>query len=301
MPGAQGRESSPEIYVADLGRVFDGVWRALKDDGTLWLNLGDCYAGGGRGGGGSYDAERPGWTTAETRGKRNGKRWGGGDSAVTGLAAKQLIGLPWWVAFTLQADGWYLRSDIIWSKPNPMPESVKDRPTRAHEYIFLLSKSPAYFYDADAIAEPSVYGDHARNGTPDYIAQAPGQPKQAGITRRRRSVARGGFNGKTEAMPGRNAFRAFTETRNARTVWEIPTQPYAGAHFAAFPEELARRCILAGSRPGDIVLDPFGGSGTVAAVATGMGRHSIYIDLNPKYLELAKQRIGPLLCDMAVT
>lgn len=204
-----------------------------------------------------------------------------------------------WLAFALQTDGWYLRSDIIWSKPNPMPESVTDRPTKSHEYIFLLSKSARYYYDAAAIAESAVCGvlrDGFRGESGAYVNQEGPQDNTRAAPRQ--SVKRGGFNGKTEAMPGRNAFRAITETRNARTVWEITTQPYSAAHFATFPEELARRCILAGSRPGDTVLDPFGGSGTVAQVATGNGRESIYIDLNPKYLELAKQRIGPMLCEV---
>lgn len=314
VPGQLGLEQTPDKYVAKLVRIFAEVRRVLRADGTLWLNLGDSYAS-------AWACSRRNVIgqpapTAEQRQKRiprvgqsgnkgNGgadfdgpHRWGGGDNAVAGLKEKDMIGIPWRVAFALQADGWWLRSDIIWAKPNPMPESVTDRPTKAHEYVFLLSKAERYYYDAAAIAEASVYGDHARNGTPDYEAQSPGQPVQSGITKRRRSVARGGFNGKTEAMPGRNAFRAFTETRNARTVWEIATQPYSEAHFATFPEELARRCVLAGSRPGDTVLDPFGGSGTVAQVATGNGRDSLYIDLNPKYLELARQRIGPMLCDV---
>jgi len=293
MPGQLGLEVSPDDYVGRMVEVFAAVRDVLRDDGTLWLNVGDSYTSGGRETYGTWSPESKQAThTAIKDAKRSAQ--------PTGLKPKDLVGIPWRLAFALQADGWWLRSDIVWSKPNPMPESVTDRPTKAHEYMFLLSKAERYYYDAAAIAEPSVYGDHARNGTPDYVAQAPGQPVQTGITKRRRSVPRGGFGGKTEAMPGRNAFRAFTETRNARTVWEIPTQPYPGAHFASFPEELARRCILAGSRPGDTVLDPFAGSGTVAQVATGNARDSIYIDLNPKYLELAKQRIGPMLCDECV-
>ena len=302
VPGQLGLERTPEEYVEKMVAVFREVRRVLRHDSTLWLNLGDSYAGGGRGGGGSYDAERPGWTTDATRGKRNGKRWGGGDSVVPDLAAKQLVGIPWRLAFALQADGWWLRSDIIWAKPNPMPESVMDRPTKAHEYVFLLSKSERYYYDAAAIRTPAKWpttkmpdgwdtGDGA-HGTIHRNGREKGRrtDKQRGHSRRHT-----GFNDRWDQMEREQqiAFGA-----NARTVWEIATQPYPGAHFATFPEELARRCILAGSRPGDMVLDPFGGSGTVAQVATGNGRHSIYIDLNPKYLELARQRIGPLLCEV---
>lgn len=196
--------------------------------------------------------------------------------ANTSLKSKDLLGIPWRVAFALQADGWYLRSDIIWAKPNPMPESVTDRPTKAHEYIFLLSKSPTYYYDADAIAEDAIHAgavvtnDAGKNGQMGKYGQTrTGFLRDGGVT--------------------------VAATRNARTVWTIATQPYAGAHFATFPVELARRCILAGSAKGDVVLDPFGGSGTVAAVATGHGREAILCELNPAYAELARERIGAFL------
>lgn len=303
MPGQLGLEASPGGYVECLVLVFEAVRHVLRDDGTMWVNVGDSYAAGGKGGGGSFMAERrdAAW---QKRSTLNGWR-----AAPDGMKAKDLVGIPWMLAFALRAAGWYLRSDIIWAKPNPMPESVSDRPTKAHEYVFLLSKSPTYFYDAPAIAEDAVW---LRENNPDWQKQrAETNAKKAPSNRNgqsggftkwgtdtpRESVKRGGFNGKTNELPGREAFRAVTRTRNARTVWQIPTCAYPGAHFATFPEELAQRCILAGSRPGDTVLDPFGGSGTVASVATGMGRNSIYIDLNPKYLELAKQRIGPMLCD----
>jgi len=200
------------------------------------------------------------------------------------LKPKDLVSIPQLVAFALQADGWYLRSDIIWSKPNPMPESVTDRPTKAHEYVFLLTKSARYFYDADAIADelasdPKTWGRH-NNKDPGECAVKP---------RPMFGPDRGGRDG-TEWGNG--------ATRNARTVWEIATKHYPNAHFATLPPELAARCIKAGSRPGDTVLDPFGGSGTTASVATGLGRNAIHIDLNPEYLDLAIERIGPLLVDV---
>lgn len=266
-----GLERTPEEYVAKMVDVFRAVRRVLRDDGTLWVNLGDSYAGGGTIGRNDTTPEALArraarYATGTGAGSAIGHQ--GTRARVFDLKPKDLVGIPWRVAFALQADGWWLRSDIVWSKPNPMPESVTDRPTRAHEYVFLLSKSARYYYDAAAIAEKSVIG--------------------AGAVRH------------IMPNPDRNdgdRYRIDTGTRNARTVWEIATQPYPEAHFATFPEELARRCILAGSRPGDCVLDPFGGSGTVAQVATGNGRSSIYIDLNPAYLALAEQRIGPMLCE----
>ena len=278
-----GLERTPEEYAEKMVAVFREVWRVLRNDGTLWLNLGDSYAGSR---GGPNGDDLTGRHEDFVRSKRGGSLWGYGDNAVPNLKPKDLVGIPWRLAFALQADGWYLRSDIIWAKPNAMPESVRDRPTKAHEYLFLIAKSERYYYDAAAVAE---------------------QQASATVSR-----ARYGWHGCTD--DGSNgsrtgsSFRAMAESdgpmatipkngfRNARTVWEIATQPYPEAHFATFPEELARRCILAGSRPGDTVLDPFGGSGTVVQVATGNGRDAIYIDLNPKYVELAKQRIGPLLC-----
>jgi DNA modification methylase len=196
-----------------------------------------------------------------------------------GLKPKDLVGIPWRVAFALQADGWWLRSDIVWSKPNPMPESVTDRPTKAHEYVFLLTKSERYFYDADAVREPSVTDDPRRPYTSQGAWEIDGRPE---------SQRRGG-----EARNG-DDFSA----RNRRTVWTIATQPYSGAHFATFPEALVEPCILAGSRVGDVVLDPFFGSGTVGVVALKRGREAWGIELNPKYAQLARERIegdAPLL------
>lgn len=280
--GQLGLESTPEEYTAKLVEVFREVRRLLVNDGTLWLNLGDSYAAGGKGGGGSYMAERAeaAW---QQRSTLNGWK-----PAPPGLKSKDLVGIPWRLAFALQADGWYLRSDIIWHKPNPMPESVTDRPTKAHEYLFLLSKSTRYYYDTAAIAEPAAWLDGPHS--PDKIAS----PMRQGFARR---AARKFGAVKQKGTMRKDIGNTFIDTgvRNARSVWTIATQPYAGAHFATFPEELARRSILAGSAPGDTVLDPFGGSGTVAQVATGNGRSAIHIDLNPAYIELARQRIGPIL------
>jgi DNA modification methylase len=265
--GQLGLEATPGEYIQHMVQVFREVRRVLRDDGTLWLNLGDTYANDGKWGG-------------ESSGKRSylpdsDRRRVGREKRTTGMKPKDLVGIPWRVAFALQEDGWYLRSDIIWHKPNPMPESVRDRPTKSHEHLFLLAKSEHYYYDADAIAEQSVTGDprrpygsqgawemdgrpdeqqhggelrasarFGRNGkTTDYVI--PGQ--RAAQHRQRQSVPRGGFNGKTNELPGREAFRAITQTRNKRDVWTIPTQPYPGSHFATFPPGLVEPCVLAGT------------------------------------------------------
>lgn len=303
--GQLGLEPTPEEYVLKLTALCREVRRVLRMDGTLWLNMGDCYAssppgcanGGVSESSGLHGVRGISGTYRETLRQSVGQKR---NTVVGALKPKDLVGLPWRVSFALQADGWWLRCDIIWSKPNPMPESVTDRPTKAHEYVFLLSKAERYYYDAAAIRTvakgpttkmpdgwdtgPGAHGTIHRNG------REKGKPidKQRGHSRRH-----AGFNDRWDQMEREEQVQ---NGANARSVWEIATQPYPEAHFATFPEEMARRCILAGSRPSDTVLDPFGGSGTVAQVATGNGRDSIYIDLNPKYLELASQRIGPMLC-----
>jgi len=276
--GQIGLEATPDAYVAQLVAVFREVRRVLTDDGTLWLNLGDSYARAPEKGV-QFEAksERSYLTNAQAN---EGNR---GPPVPDGLKPKDLVGIPWRVAFALQADGWYLRSDIIWAKPNPMPESVTDRPTKAHEYLFLLAKSERYYYDAAAIAEP--FAD-ARMGNPgNYSTDRYSRPE---IVKARLQYHGQAFN-EDGAIRG----------RNARTVWTIATQPYPDAHFATFPEELPRRCILAGSAPGDTVLDPFAGSGTTLAVAIGNGRHGLGIELNPTYAEMARRRIGPMFCEVA--
>jgi DNA modification methylase len=259
-----GLESTPEEYIANMVAVFREVWRVLRDDGTLWLNLGDSYATGGRGGHRLEDAGDRGGTDLLPRSK-----------PPPGLKPKDLCMMPARVALALQADGWYLRSDIIWHKLNPMPESVTDRPTKAHEYIFLLAKQERYFYDAEAIREPANPEHFSR-----YKYDFTGAPEGS-------VICPGDINGQRTMPKGK---REFNEQRNKRSVWTIATQPYREAHFATFPEDLIKPCILAGSRVGDIVLDPFAGSGTVGQVALEFGRRAILIELNPDYIKLAQDR-----------
>jgi DNA modification methylase len=311
--GQLGLESTPDAYCAAMVGVFAEVRRVLKDDGTVWLNLGDTYA-----------AQRGGTVMpAETlaggvsgRGDEIAKRGRGvgyqphRNASSLGLKHKDLIGVPWMVAFALRADGWYLRSDIIWSKPNPMPESVTDRPTKAHEYIFLLSKSRSYYYNAEAIAEPASDAMFAQidqgyngEGRKDYEGagvQNPSSVKARIIGNARKRADRFGGNKHDGDSTKHSDGSVYTGniTRNKRSVWHIATQPYSGAHFATFPEALIEPCILAGSREGDTVLDPFAGSGTTGAVAIRHQRHFIGCELNPAYVELARTRIGgvaPLL------
>jgi DNA modification methylase len=276
MPGQIGLEDTPEAFVARLVEVFREVRRVLRDDGTLWLNLGDSYAAA-RGG-----THQPAETLAGGKGGKsadganvNRDRHDGynptRNAPAIGLKHKDLIGIPWRVAFALQADGWYLRQDIIWHKPNPMPESVRDRCTKAHEYLFLLSKSGRYFFDAEAIKEPAVYANSGRSSATKHDLS--GDRKR---------------NGSTNAP----SFRAIAETRNRRSVWTVTTKPFAGAHFATFPPDLIEPCILAGCPAGGTVLDPFFGAGTTGLVAQKHGRDCVGIELNPAYVEIAQKRLG---------
>ncbi len=278
--GQLGLEQTPEQYIAAMVEVFRCVRDVLADDGTLWLNIGDSYASRPNGPKASTYTNLHGEGASKYR-DQHAQRSAG---APEGLKHKDLIGIPWMLAFALRADGWHLRQDIIWHKPNPMPESVGDRCTKAHEYLFLLSKGPRYLFDSDAMQEPAA----GLNNYPPMGGPVPGAPPQG---RLRPSVKRGGFAGKTNAMPGRGAFRATSPTRNRRSVWTVATRPYKGAHFATFPPALIEPCIRAGSRPGDVVLDPFMGSGTTAAVALQLGRQYLGCELNPDYEPLQRERI----------
>lgn len=259
--GQIGLEPTPDAYVAKMVEVFREVRRVLRDDGTLWVNLGDSYN--------TYAANRgPAAGVNKTVHEALPVVPKGHGLTVKGIGNKQLLGIPWRVAFALQADGWYLRQDIIWHKPNPMPESVRDRCTKAHEYIFLLSKSPRYFFDAEAISEPAV-------GAP------------SGNKERKKATERGCPNeGTASGVP-----RDGGETRNRRSVWTVSTKPFKGAHFATFPPALIEPCILAGCPEGGTVLDPFGGAGTTGLVAKRNGRNAILLELNPEYAAMAKERI----------
>lgn len=267
-----GLEQTPDEYVEQLCLVFDEVWRVLADDGTLWLNLGDSYANAG--GVSQPDRSHSGGTRG-SRGEQGSASSRGGverPSAISGaIKQKDLVGIPWRVAFALQARGWYLRSEIIWHKPNPMPESVTDRPTKSHEHIFLLSKSAKYFYDHEAIKEDALTEPTSRNKNAEgYQAD---------------------YAGGDRFSPGERVFGADGK-RNKRDVWTVPTQPFAGAHFAVYPPALIEPCVLAGSRDGDTILDPFSGSGTTGVVALRNGRNYVGTELNPEYAELSKKRIS---------
>lgn len=266
-----GLEPTPAAYVEQMVAVFREVRRVLRDDGTLWLNLGDSYA-----------ANR-GYQVPSTKGgpKHSESQAAGGKGSIVpdGLKPKDLIGIPWRVAFALQADGWYLRQDIIWHKPNPMPESVRDRCTKAHEYLFLLSKSERYHFDAEAMREPAVKGPQRMQANPK--------------TARRRSVgpmARGeeGFN---HQYADSERIWAADGKRNRRSVWTVATKPYPEAHFATYPPALIEPCILAGCPHEGLVLDPFTGSGTTGAVAIKHARQFVGCELNAEYVKLAEARI----------
>ena len=262
--GQIGLEQTPEEYIEAMVDVFRCVRNVLADDGTLWLNIGDSYNGSG----GNHKAHHK--NDSGFQGKIGADNHKGRGNFVNGCKPKDLIGIPWMLAFALRADGWYLRQDIIWHKPNPMPESVRDRCTKAHEYIFLLSKSREYYFDYQAIKETAKTAPATRNKAAEgYHADYPHGDRFSSGERI------WGADGK----------------KNKRSVWEVALKPYKGAHFATFPTALIEPCILAGSREGDIVLDPFMGSGTTAQVALQHGRQYIGCELNAEYEVLQKQRI----------
>jgi DNA modification methylase len=355
--GQIGLEETPAEFIARLVDVFREVRRVLRADGTIWVNMGDSYATGGRGGGGSYMAERG---DAAWKGKGSATGW---RSAPAGFKHKDLMGMPWRLAFALQDDGWYLRQDIIWHKPNPMPESTRDRCTKAHEYLFLLSKSRRYHYDSNAIREPAnltgkgnangyrggayVNGstfDNAEggkrtnsgntvpnngvgwgHGTDKASRNRPrvtvptgwdtstgegghGAFHKDGAERKRRDSFKREDSKREQAIPGqskgthrpdRDESTHDTATRNKRSVWTVATHAFKEAHFATFPPDLIRPCILAGAPRGGVVLDPFGGAGTTSLVSMQEGRRSIICELNPEYAALARARIDAAWLDGA--
>lgn len=316
--GQLGLEATPEEYVERMVQVFREVRRVLRKDGIVWLNLGDCYAGkstephGVKGQFRNGDGSGGGMTSWTHRGQRTP------NTVVSGLKRKDLVGVPWMVAFALRRDGWYLRSDVVWEKPNRMPESVRDRPTRAHEYLFLLSKRERYFYDGRAIRQPyaedtlprcsrrrnpghkndgggrwSIHSAKKWNESAERMKfnRRPPRPTRDLIEDKQRGHGRRhqGFNERWDQMTKeeQQALGA-----NCPTVWSIATEGFAEAHFATFPTKLAERCVLSGSRKGDLVLDPFAGSGTTVLVADRHGRRGLGLELNPRYVEMARKRIA---------
>ena len=270
--GQIGLEETPEEYVQKLVAVFREVKRVLKDDGTLWVNVGDSYATGTRAD--RQQSKNPGVGANRIEAQNGVARIG----TPAGCKTKDLIGIPWMLAFALRADGWYLRQDIIWHKPNPMPESVRDRCTKSHEYIFLLSKSRKYYYNYKAIQEPTTtYDSNIRNRDIGKMNNTPGRSHMNGLKH--------------------NMYKV----RNKRDVWSVPVRPFKGAHFATFPEELIKPCVLAGSRENGIVLDPFFGSGTTGVVATKFNRDFIGVELNSDYIDIAKRRLESVQTELIFT
>ena len=296
--GQIGLEPTPDEYVAEMVAVFREVRRVLRDDGVLWLNLGDSYAGG----------NPAGWRAGNPD-KNGGNSNRDGVGRVPGIKPKDLLGIPWMVAFALRADGWYLRSDCIWAKPNPMPESVTDRPTSSHEHVFLLTKSARYFYDADAVRQPLAEASYQRLSQDidgqQGSARANGGAKTNGPMK---AVKFGGNKGQGEHGSARrrasgNEWDPQSERANLKSVWTIATHPYSGSHFATMPPVLAERCIKAGSAPGDTILDPFSGAGTTGLVADRLGRNAIGIELNPAYATMGADRVQddlPLFAEVSV-
>jgi len=263
--GQIGQENTPSEYIKNLVLVFEECHRVLKDNGTLWVNIGDSYAGSGKGqwGSGENDPKKK---------KTYGQKLNIQKPQDIGLKPKDLIGIPWRLAFALQDFGWYLIQDIIWHKPNPLPESVTDRCTKSHEYVFLLSKNQKYYYDHESIKEDTVYPIGTR-------------------TEKKRGDFKGKYHAHEDFKHISDSFRAIRDKRNKRDVWTVSTKAYRGAHFATFPEELIEPCILSGCRKGGVVLDPFFGSGTTGVVAKKYGRNFIGIELNSDYVNIANKRL----------
>jgi DNA modification methylase len=275
--GQIGLEKTPEEYVAKMVEIFREVRRVLRKDGTLWLNLGDSYAGSGKGAWDNKEVQKEIYVPDKDSPQCKLKK------VPQGLKPKDLVGIPWMVAFALRADGWYLRQDIIWHKPNAMPESVTDRCTKAHEYIFLLSKSQHYYYDHEAIKETAKNANKTISlGEKSFSKR---QAKGVGVE---------------PSGNGRSDNYTVKEYRNKRSVWTVATQPFKEAHFATFPEKLIEPCILAGCPAGGIVLDPFMGAGTTAVVAWKHNRNYIGFELNPDYVEIAEKRLAGTVQQVSV-
>lgn len=305
--GQLGLEETPEEYIKNMVDIFREVKRVLKKEGTLWLNIGDSYASGGNGGQGKKQNSNRG--TRATAGKRK--------KSPSNIKSKDLVGIPWMLAFALRADGWYLRQDIIWHKPNPMPESVRDRCTKAHEYIFLMSKSSSYYFDNEAIKEPASTNSNARvaralmgqKSNPDLLKNGirPRMPQVAGHSHGKGShdtLIHGSIkSGRKIALAGsgikqNSSFEAIlvemVEKRNKRSVWSVGSRAFKEAHFATFPEKLIEPMILAGCPRGGVVLDPFMGAGTTLVVSAREGRDAIGIELNPEYIKITEKRLNNL-------
>jgi DNA modification methylase len=298
--GQIGLEDSPVKYIATMREVFAEVSRVLRSDGTLWLNMGDSYAANQSGSAGSHSTLEGGKKTQEEATKRPSKM-------ALGLKPKDLVGIPWMLAFALREDGWYLRQDIIWAKPNPMPESVTDRCTKSHEYIFLLSKSERYYYNQEAIKEPVLnpQDDARRIGLATLDGKSAPDKKRNGIRQKKINKPRGWASGDdhsaigwaTQERQGSTEPRyqddyEISGKRNRRSVWQVTTEAFPEAHFATFPQELIKPCILAGCPEGGTVLDPFMGSGTTGLVARSLHSKAIGIELNPAYIEIAAKRLS---------
>lgn len=294
--GQLGLEKTPEEYVDKMVAVFKEVRRVLRDDGTLWLNLGDSYNGRGKAGNGEYQNKHTEFGKPSVHKERFGV-----PTNIKNLKPKDLVGIPWMVAFALRADGWYLRQDIIWHKPNPMPESVTDRCTKSHEYIFLLSKSQKYYYNQESILETATGYD----GRKDTLMKGSNKyktgvvPNQSEHTTAASGHERWRFKNlqdkgqQTQSMHENrlNGYEYLSPVRNKRSVWTVNTKPFKEAHFAVFPEELIVPCIKAGCPEGGIVLDPFMGSGTTAVVSRKLNRNFIGIELNEKYIQISQKRL----------
>ena len=281
--GQIGLETTPDEYIADLVKVFRAVHRVLRDDGTLWVVIGDSYANDGKWGG--HTGGKHAKALHDTPVGRNKRH--------TGLKPKDLIGIPWMMAFALRTDGWWLRQDIVWSKPAPMPESVLDRCTRAHEYIFMFSKNARYYYDQEAIKEPGIYTSAMTMSVRAARDRIASSAMPVNGTRVQSDKQRGhgrphvGFNDRWDHMSKQEQCNGM---RNKRSVWQVATHAYPGSHWATFPPDLIKPCILAGCPSGGVVLDPFAGSGTTAKVALEAGRKAVMIELNPDYIALIEQR-----------